>query len=50
MQSRRVRWQQFRHYISQRAKTNFTYLLSERHFRGKLITDHKKKELDMTVR
>lgn len=46
---RRDRWKKFRSFIAVRAKANFTYLLSERSFRGKLITDHKEKLLELSV-
>ena len=46
---RRDRWTKFRSFIAVRAKANFTYLLSERSFRGKLITDHKEKLLELSV-
>lgn len=47
---RRERWKNFRAHISSRAKAQFTYLLSERSFRGRLLTDHEKKMLDLQVR
>jgi structural maintenance of chromosomes protein 6 len=47
--TRRDRWAKFRSFISARAKAQFTYLLSERSFRGKLYTDHKQKLLDIQV-
>lgn len=50
MQNRKERWKKFRHLISQRARTSFTLMLSERQFRGKLFTNHERRELDMTVR
>ena len=46
---RRERWKKFRSFIAVRAKANFTYLLSERNFRGKLITDHREKLLEVSV-
>lgn len=46
---RRDRWGKFRSFIAVRAKANFTYLLSERSFRGKLITDHREKLLELSV-
>lgn len=46
---RRERWKKFRSFIAVRAKANFTYLLSERNFRGKLVTDHKEKLLELSV-
>lgn len=46
---RRERWKLFRSFISCRAKAQFTYLLSERSFRGRLITDHKQKLLELKV-
>lgn len=39
----------FRSHISSRAKAQFTYLLSERSFRGRLLTDHIGKLLDVQV-
>lgn len=47
--TRRDRWAKFRSFISARAKAQFTYLLSERSFRGKLYADHKQKLLDIQV-
>ena len=47
--NRRGRWEKFRNYIVSRAKIQFTYLLSERSFRGKLLTNHKEKLLDIQV-
>ncbi|KAF1920540.1 hypothetical protein BDU57DRAFT_465075 [Ampelomyces quisqualis] len=47
--NRRQRWQQFRSGISVRARVTFTYLLSERKFRGDLKIDHKKALLDIHV-
>ena len=46
---RRERWKKFRSFISCRAKAQFTYFLSERSFRGRLITDHKQKLLELSV-
>jgi structural maintenance of chromosomes protein 6 len=46
---RRERWKKFRSFIASRAKAQFTYYLSERSFRGKLITDHKQKLLELSV-
>ncbi|KAI9797877.1 MAG: Structural maintenance of chromosomes protein 6 [Piccolia ochrophora] len=46
---RQERWRNFRRFISSRARMNFTYLLSERSFRGSLKTDHKHKVLDLKV-
>lgn len=43
------RWRKFQRYISARARTNFTYLLSERGFRGKLLLDHKDHLLEVKV-
>ncbi|KAL1995373.1 hypothetical protein VTN49DRAFT_1560 [Thermomyces lanuginosus] len=47
--NRRERWFQFRAHISSRAKAQFTYLLSERSFRGRLLADHDNKLLDLQV-
>lgn len=47
---RRERWKVFRAHISSRAKAQFTYLLSERSFRGRLLMDHEAKLLDLQVR
>ncbi|KAL4733042.1 hypothetical protein BDV11DRAFT_200867 [Aspergillus similis] len=46
---RKERWRAFRSHISSRAKAQFTYLLSERSFRGRLLTDHENKTLDLQV-
>ncbi|WEW60377.1 Structural maintenance of chromosomes protein 6 [Emydomyces testavorans] len=47
--NRRMRWRTFRSFISTRARTQFTYLLSERSFRGRLLANHKEKLLDLQV-
>ncbi len=46
---RRERWKKFRDFISARARAQFTYLLSERSFRGRLIMDHRQKLLELSV-
>jgi len=50
MDERQRRWKVFRSLISLRASGSFTYLLSERQFRGELIFLHTKKLLDIKVR
>jgi hypothetical protein len=47
LSNRKKRWEIFRSHISSRAKAQFTYLLSERSFRGRLLTDHVNKLLDL---
>ncbi|KAJ5469449.1 hypothetical protein N7539_009067 [Penicillium diatomitis] len=47
--NRKKRWEIFRSHISSRAKAQFTYLLSERSFRGRLLTNHQEKLLDLQV-
>jgi chromosome segregation ATPase len=42
-------WRKFQRYISARSRMNFTYLLSERGFRGKLKLDHKNFLLDLNI-
>lgn len=49
MANRVDRWRKFRRFISSRAKNDFTYLLSERAFRGTLVIAHGDKELDIQV-
>ncbi|RDW87203.1 DNA repair protein SMC6 [Aspergillus mulundensis] len=49
LQHRQQRWLIFRSHISSRAKAQFTYLLSERSFRGRLLADHENKTLDLQV-
>ncbi|TLD20156.1 putative DNA repair protein Rad18 [Venturia nashicola] len=49
LKTRRMRWHRFRKFVSIGAKTQFTYLLTERQFRGELILDHDKKTLNMTI-
>ena len=39
----------FLKYISYRARFTFAYLLSERQFRGRVLMNHKRKELDIAV-
>ena len=46
---RQERWKLFRKYISYRARFMFSYLLSERQFRGRMDLDHNGKELDIKV-
>ncbi|KAH0543995.1 hypothetical protein FGG08_001762 [Glutinoglossum americanum] len=46
---RQNRWRKFRRFISARARAQFTYLLSERSFRGALKTDHQRHTLDLQV-
>lgn len=50
LDNRKQRWGIFRSHISSRAKAQFTYLLSERSFRGRLLTNHQDKLLDLQVR
>ncbi len=47
--NRQLRWREFRRFISARARAQFTYLLSERGFRGSLKTDHRQRTLDLHV-
>jgi chromosome segregation ATPase len=47
--NRKTRWKLFRRHITGRARINFTYLLSERAFRGRLLANHKTKEMDISV-
>ena len=49
LQHRQVRWKQFRSGISVRARVTFSYLLSERKFRGTLHIDHRNQALDINV-
>ncbi|KAF1843906.1 dna repair protein-like protein rad18 [Cucurbitaria berberidis CBS 394.84] len=49
LNNRRNRWKQFRSGISVRARVTFSYLLSERKFRGSLMIDHNKGLLDIHV-
>ncbi|KAJ9359506.1 DNA repair protein [Paecilomyces variotii] len=49
LRHRKKRWALFRAHISSRAKAQFTYLLSERSFRGRLLADHEGKLLDLQV-
>ena len=47
--NRKERWREFQRCISARARVQFFYLLSERGFRGRLLADHKGKQLDLNV-
>jgi chromosome segregation ATPase len=47
--TRQQRWQLFKRYIAARARTMFTYLLSERGFKGALKINHLEKLLDLKV-
>ncbi|KAK5790506.1 hypothetical protein VI817_007793 [Penicillium citrinum] len=49
LDNRKKRWEIFRSHISSRAKAQFTYLLSERSFRGRLLANHTEKVLDLQV-
>ena len=49
LHQRQERWVRFRGSISARAKIQFKHLLSERSFRGEVLTNHKKKLLDIQV-
>lgn len=49
LQHRQKRWKQFRSGISVRARVTFSYLLSERKFRGTLRIDHRNQALDINV-
>ncbi|KAJ5152855.1 uncharacterized protein N7482_009333 [Penicillium canariense] len=49
LDNRKKRWEIFRSHISSRAKAQFTYLLSERSFRGRLLANHQDKLLDLQV-
>lgn len=49
LDNRKKRWEIFRSHISSRAKAQFTYLLSERSFRGRLLANHQEKLLDLQV-
>ena len=40
---------EFRRHIMAKAKIMFSLLLNERAFKGQLISDHKKRELDISV-
>lgn len=42
-------WRSFQRHISARARINFTFLLTERGFRGRLKLDHKGKMLDLSI-
>jgi hypothetical protein len=50
LHSRNQRWEKFREDISVRARVTFSYLLSDRQFRGELTIDHGKHQLDIQVR
>ncbi|OAX78937.1 hypothetical protein ACJ72_06751 [Emergomyces africanus] len=49
LNNRRKRWENFRSLITAQAKLQFTYLLSERSFRGQILSDHTKKLLDIHI-
>lgn len=46
---RKNRWKLFRKHITTRAKITFSYLLSERNFRGRILVHHADKTLDINV-
>jgi hypothetical protein len=49
LENRKMRWEKFRTHVSIRAQQTFTYLLSERQFRGKLNIEHRDRKLDIHV-
>lgn len=49
LKNRRAMWHLFRQHITARARTNFARLLAERGFRGKLLVNHSKHLLDLSV-
>lgn len=49
LSNRHYRWKMFRKYITYRARFTFSYLLSERQFRGRVLLCHSAKELDINV-
>lgn len=49
LMTRRERWRMFQKFITARAKTQFTYLVSERGYKGRLISNHKERKLDIQV-
>ena len=48
-QHRKYRWEQFKKYITARARITFSHFLSERGFQGKLTINHKEKLLEINV-
>ncbi|OQN95859.1 hypothetical protein B0A48_18144 [Cryoendolithus antarcticus] len=46
---RKYRWRMFLRYIAYRARFTFSYLLSERRFRGRVLMSHEAKTLDISV-
>ncbi|KAH9904593.1 P-loop containing nucleoside triphosphate hydrolase protein [Xylariomycetidae sp. FL2044] len=49
LMDRLAKWRVFQRLISAHARSNFSYLLSERSYRGKLLLDHKAKKLEIQV-
>lgn len=49
LDARRMRWKMFQRKITSRARLQFTWLLSERGFRGNLKVDNKGHQLDLDV-
>ncbi|RHZ75652.1 hypothetical protein Glove_212g65 [Diversispora epigaea] len=49
LQSRMLKWRNFRTYISLRARSQFSFQLSKRGYAGKLSFDHKLKKLALRV-
>jgi chromosome segregation ATPase len=49
LEDRLDRWRKFQRFTSARSRINFTYLLSERGFRGELFLDHENKLLEIQV-
>lgn len=49
LKQRKDRWHQFRYHITARARITFSYLLSNRGFRGSIKMNHRKRLLDLSI-
>lgn len=47
--NRKERWRIFQKKITARARIQFSFLLTERNYRGRLRADHTGKTLDLSV-
>lgn len=49
LEGRLLKWRIFQRFLSARTRVNFSYLLSERGFRGRMLIDHRSRRLALNV-
>lgn len=49
LEGRLKKWRIFQRFLSARTRVNFSYLLSERGFRGRMLIDHRNRRLALNV-